>query len=784
MNTRWRKVAGDFRQHRIQILLIGLVLLLGGAAVVAALNARDILQREIAASYRRANPPDLVLWFDRVDARLLAAVRALPGVAAADARRVAATRVAGPDGAWIPTRLLVVRDFADQRTGLVHLHDGTWPSTDGGLLIEQSSLPLLGLNLGALLRVRTPGGGTAQLPIAGVVHDTAVAPSTQERIIYAYATPGTAARLGQGPDLDQLVVQLQDRSGIADTADALREALTKQGMAPSRIEALPGAHPHALLMNAMLRVLGVMAAMAFACSSALAAFVVSLWMKREVRQIGIMKTLGARSHQLAFQYLALVAPLVLAAAALALPLGTLAGRAVVTYYVTNLNIDAADRSAAPALVLAEVLGLLLIPLVAMALPVASAARQGAREAIHDPGITAQTAPRPVAARLVHVPGRRAATFALRNAFRRPWRLAVTLLALATGGALVLTSCNLYASLMRVVDRSLSDQGHDLEVTLPRPVDAGRLEALARGLPGVERAEAWRRAGVALATPADDPDVPGEPRRYALTGYPPDTRLLHLPAQSGRWPLPGESGAIVVTRFVQSQVRGLQIGSEFTLHFRGRRTAVHVVGVVDEVATPMLYTGFANFEAITGLGDASTDLRVKTRQPEAVAAAFDLALADARIDVGQMQTRANRREVLEEHFHVVTDVAKMVALAAALVGAICLAAFASLSVLERAREIGVIRTLGATPRDVTRLFVAESAAIAALSALLALGLSLVATRALNDLTSRQLLQVAVPLVISPAGLALLGGGLVVVLLGAGWPVARLVRGSVRDALAYE
>jgi putative ABC transport system permease protein len=785
MNTQWRKIAGDFRAHRAQIALIGLVLMLGTAGVVAALNARAILEREIAASYAGAKSPDLVLTFDRVDDALLAGIRGHPGVAAADSRRVTATRVAGPDGTWIPTRLLIVRDFSDQRTGLLHQHGGTWPANQAGILIEQSSLPLLPAQVGAPLRIRTPGGGIVTLPITGVVHDTAVAPSTQERIIYAYLTPAAAALIGQNPDLDQLVVLMTDRNeGIAEFAEDLRDTLTRQGRPPLRVEALPQGHPHAALMNAMLRVLGVMAIMAFTCSAALAAFVVSLWMKREVRQVGIMKTIGARSHQLAGHYLALVAPLVLVATALALPLGAFAGRALVAYYETNLNIDVTNRAAPAGMLLAEILCAVGLPLVAMTLPIVRAARLTAREAISDPGITGQAAPRTLTAKLIRPPGHRQWTLALRNSFRRPWRLALTLFALASGGALLLTSSNLYASLMRVVDVSLAEQGHDIEVMLPRAVPAAQLEEIARRIPGVEMAEAWRRAGVGLLTHAEEDELGRDPHRFALTGYPPDTKLLKMPAVQGRWPQPDEADAIVITRFVQNQVRGLKVGDEVTLQFHGRARKVRVTGLVDEIVMPMLYANFAVYEAVTGLGDASASLRVKTATPAATAAALDDALLDAGLPVSQIQTRANRREVLDEHFAVVTNVASIVALAAALVGGICLAAFASLNVLERSREIGVIRTLGAVPSTVTVIFLAESGAIAGLSALLAFLLSLFATQSLNAMTSRRLLQVVVPLVISPTGLAWLAGGGALVMLGVWLPVRRLLRMSVRDALAYE
>ena len=786
MNTPWRKIAGDFRQHRLQIGLIGVVLTLGTAGVVASLNARAILQREIARSYLAARSPDLALWFDRVDASLLDIVRAQPGVAAVDARRIVGTRLEGPDGTWLPARLLVLRDFSAQRVGLLHQHTGRWPAADEiGLLIEQSSLPLLPHGVGEPLRVRTPGGGTATVTITGVLHDTSVAPSTQERIIYAYVTPATAARLGQGADLDQLTVLMEDRnSGAGDLGNTLREILAAKGLAPVRVEVLPHSHPHAALMTAMLRVLGVMAAMAFVCSAALAAFAISLWMKREVRSVGIMKTIGARSHQIAGQYLVLVGLLVVASICVGLPVGGWLGRALTLYYEASLNIDVVNRSVPAALRLGELLCALGIPFFAMAVPIVRAARMTAREAIHDPGITAQTAPRPLTARLLVLPGNRRLTFALRNTFRRPWRLAITLLALTAGGTLLLTACSLYESLMNVVDLSLAGQRHDIEVALPRPMPAARLEAIARGLPGVEIAEAWRRAGVDLITEADEADGLVEPRHFALTAYPVDSRLLGLPAKQGRWPQPAEPDAIVITRMVHNQMPGARVGSELLLKFRGRSTKVRVTGLVDEVATPMVYASFPTYEAVTGLGDGSTNLRIKASQPGSVVPAIDEALLAARIPVSQIQTRADRREVLNDHFQVVTDVVKMIALAAALAGAICLAAFACLNVLERSREIGVIRTLGATPGTVTAIFLAESGAIALLSLLLAVGFSLIATRALNDLTSRELLQVAVPLVVSRTGLGLLGGALAAVMFGVWLPVARLLRMPVRDALAYE
>ena len=139
-------------------------------------------------------------------------------------------------------------------------------------------------------------------------------------------------------------------------------------------------------------------------AGALAACAISLWMRREVRQVGIMKTLGARSSQIAGQYLALMTPLVFVAVAFAFPIGTALGRWVVRYHETILNIDIADWRVPRTLVFQEIIFALGIPLLAMGLPIMRAARISPRQAIQDPGIVAPRGPIAVTSRLIKLPG--------------------------------------------------------------------------------------------------------------------------------------------------------------------------------------------------------------------------------------------------------------------------------------------------------------------------------------------------------------------------------------------
>lgn len=788
MSMQWRKVVGDLRQYRLQIFLITLVLTLGTAGVVAALNARAILKREIATSHTSARLPDIALWFERVTPELLASVAAMDGVAAVDAHRVTYTRVKANDGTWLPLRLTVVRDFSTQRLGLVHLHNGTWPTDT--ILIEQSGESLLAAN--TALQIRTPTGDIVSLQAGGFVHDTDVEPSTQERQIFAYVTPATAALLGQPKDLDQLLVKMAYRGEFANAVNFgtnLNATLKRQGQPAFRVDALPATHPHATLMNAMLVVLGVLSAMALICSSALAGYMVAATMRREMAQVGVMKTLGARSHQIAWQYLALVAPVALLANVIGFAAGVLLGRQIVASYLITLNIDVALWHVPVSLLTLEIALAILVPLLAVAIPIVRAARMTPRAAMQNAGIVVPSSlPNRLASSLIKFPGSMVWTFSLRNTWRRPWRLLVMVLALSFGGALLLTNRTIYESKMIVIDASLGSQGYDFEVLMQLAAPGAQLEAIARSVPDVQIAEAWRRARVSIATlePVSDAAPANESRQFTISGYPGSTQLFKLPVVQGRAPHADATNEVLMTRSLRDAYPQLQTGNSVELQFNDRRAKVNVVGMAEQIGLRAMYTNFATFDAVTGLGDQTQAVRVKARTPdiETVAKKVDQAFLNARMPPGQIVSRAMIRDSLDEHFMVVGEVTRMVAFAAALIGAIMLAATTGLNVLERTREIGVIRTLGATPNRILAIFLAEATAITLMSALLAVCIAVPLSRAILNLAERALLHVSVPMQLSIYGLALLGSGALIVVLTV-WLVTKIsLRKSVREALAYE
>ncbi len=807
MNARGRKVWGDLRESPGQTLLVILAILVGTAAVTTAFGARAILFREVAASFAGTHPAAAVVFLDRVEAGLVTQVRTRPGVAEAEARRLVRARVEVAPGEWLPLRLFGVANFHDLRVSTFHPHAGDWPPRLGEMLVEQSALEVLKVREGGTLRVRCPGGKVSVVRVGGVVHDPGQAPGWQDQVGYTYVSTGTLEALGEGGFLDELHLTAtgspngNGRERAARMAADVAGWLTDQGEAVRRVEVPLGTHPHADHMRTMVTLLGVFGLLALGLSGVLAANVLAAMLARHTRQIGVLKAVGATSGQVAGIYLALALVLAGAGVALGLPLGVALGRCFARAVAPMLNLEVTGW-AIPAGTLAGVAALGLgVPLLAAAVPVLrTVSGLTAREALQHAGV----APVPARGRGSRLLGMlpfvdRRVLLAFGNTFRRPVRLWLTLGALALGGALLLTAVNVHRGLVLALDTALGARGDDVNVRLLKPAPAGALVERALALPGVVAAEAW---GVALVS-VELPSPSGKPADGLSTGVgyavgtdrfsllaPPaaGTRLLRLPLTAGRWPEPHERDAVVVNAQLLAREPRLALGVAVTLRAGPHHGPVRIVGVASEVGVPALYANPPTFEAITGVGeDLAGGLRLRTAPGEQarVAAALEESLVSAGSFPVFLMTRENLRRALSDHFVIILLLLGGAALASVAVGGLGLATSMSLNVLERGREIGVLRALGASRRDVLGILALEGATLAVLSVIGAVKLSVPLSLAVGWVVGRVGLHAPVPLVISPGAIA--GWVVLTTLVTAAacfFPARRALRLSVRETLAHE
>ncbi len=787
LSPRWQKLARDVWTERGRLLLMVAAITVSLIAVGVVLGAYAVLDREIAASYTRTRPASATLEIPGgVDAALLEEVRKDPDVAEAEARDVVVVRTRVGDE-WRRTLLFVVEDFEDLRLNLFQSESGAWPPPDGTMLLERLSLPLLETAQGRRMQVKAPRGEPRELAISGVVHDPGLAPSYMERTGYAYVTRRTASELGESPALRELRIELRGRpvdpAVVRVRASEVARRISSRGYPVHQIRIPPPAqHPHQKQMATLLLMMLAFAAMALLLSAILVANSLTAMLARQVREIGVMKTIGARAGQIAGLYVALVGFLGLTSVALSVPVSVLGARAFSAALADKLNIARADVSI-PGWVFAVVsLAGVLVPLVVAAFPIRRASRLTVRQAIDDHGVSTDR-PRARAASL---------PMPLRNALRRPARLALTLGLLSAGGAMFMTALSVKLGWEANVAKVYQTRSYDVEVLLQTPQPLSVVERL-REIPGVREAEAWGFSPAAFSRPGEIDVVRTYPDRshgsLCVMAPPPGTKLLHLPVKAGRWISEGDREEVVLNHSAAAQVPQAGVGSSVLLSFDGPPASYRIVGVVEDIGSPAaVYATDEVFARATGTEHQARMFRIATtaRSPQErneVIRTIEARLLESKIGVEAAFPLAEIRTAVGDHVLILVETLVAMAIILAIVGALGLGSAMGVSIVERTRELGVMKTLGATPGRIVRMLVAEGAAIGALSWLLAVALSVPLSQFVDRLIGTLGFLAPLPFIVSTAGAATWLGIVAVVSLFATLVPARRAAGMVvREALA--
>ncbi|MGW2235184.1 FtsX-like permease family protein [Streptomyces sp. NPDC001759] len=800
---RLRKLRRDLWATRSRVAMMTLAIAVSVLAVTAFLSARSIIGREITRNYRATHPASATLHVPGgVDEAALGAVRAQPGVLDVTARSTLQARIRVGDGPW-RTLVLFTSEPADpQRIATVAVETGSWPPAKGSVFLERTALGFLGVRSGQRVTVEAADGAPTSMTVAGSVHDGGVAPAGQEQTAYGYATTTSLAPLGRPQVLDQLRVVVGDHSTASTSSSAIDR--TAQRVA-ARLKALghpvtsidippPGRHPHQGQMVMVGFVLLAFGLMALLLASILVATMLGGMLTAQIRQIGAMKAVGARTDQILLMYLAQAAVIAVSATALALAPGLALGRVLAGQGARLLNLDIANESV-PAWVYAVALGAGVgVPLLVALVPLLRGSRITVREAIDGHGGDSGAPGGFLERFLTRLRGpSRTQLMALRNMFRRRGRLVLSVGLLAVAGTMFLTGLNTAGGWSSLVTQSISQRRYDIEVRLDKSYTADRLVALARATRGVAAAEAWGRttATVHSAGPVDVARVyPDEAHdSFTVLAPPADTRLMRLPLLAGRWLRPDDTDAVVLNNLVPAQqVPGTTVGDTVTVTVAGHAVTRRVVGIVSDFGTlGAAYLTDRDYTAVTGTPGRAEMLRVVTDRHDpasrqVVLDQLDKALSRAGTGIQQATTIDTLRVALDGHVLVLADALIALAVMMGFVGLLGLASALSTSVLERTREFGVLRTLGGTASVIRGVVVTEGVLTAALSLLVAAVAAVPLTWVFGDFIGNQAFLQDLPFDFSLPALVLWS---LLTLAGAGAASAaaarRASKTTVREAL---
>ena len=312
----------------------------------------------------------------------------------------------------------------------------------------------------------------------------------------------------------------------------------------------------------------------------------------------------------------------------------------------------------------------------------------------------------------------------------------------------------------------------------------QLVGVAEGVRGVTGAEVWDQRGAQLALPD------GEQLDTFVWGVPADSEMFSPRIISGRALLPEDGRAILLNSKIAAD-EGFQVGDEITLTIGARESTWTVVGLILNVNN-LQRDNFASFSALAReTGNLNRGGLVMVMSEEHDPATHQRLVNDLRdaynarsMEPVILQSGAEVREINKTVFNAIIYLMLAMALLAAIVGSVGLMSTMTINVIERGREIGVMRAIGASSVTIVGIFIAEGMLLGVLSWLIAVPLSYPGSLVFNNLVGNTL-QLPLDFAYSMTGMVL-WLAIVVVLsaLASLWPALSATQVSVREALAYE
>jgi putative ABC transport system permease protein len=726
---------------------------------------------------------------------LVEAVETIPGVMDAEGRHMLSVRVSQDGKSWQPLDIMATDDFHTAEINLLTPYLGTIYAANRQLMVREDIMNSTGLLPGDEVQVELGDGTIRKMPVVGTVGDQYAAGNFAAPP-RGYVTLDTSEWLGGNQFYNRLYVRAQDGDDekiIKALANTVESKIEDSGRTAYRINTNKTTeHPLESMVLAIVGVLAALGVLIMFLSSSLIFNTLNALLTQHRRQIGVMKLIGGRSIQISLMYMALIIIYGFVALMIAVPLGVAGGYGLASFMGYRMSIEIQGFRLIPIAILIQVVLALAVPLAAAYFPIKRGAKTTVRRAISEENPAEHQANTGLIYRL----GARISwlsrplLLSIRNTFRRKGRLALTLFTLIMAGAIFIAVFNVRDSLNSFMDVLGKHYLADVMITLQKPYRAAQVEREIYQIPGVERVENWNMASVEVLDENDEVVT-----NLFMFVPPEDTALLDPDLVAGRWLEASDEKALVVSDAIWSDYPDFQVGDTLRIEFPGRRAdewpVVGIFRFVDMIGDNLF--GYAGYDAVSRLTNTTglaTSFRVvaqaKTLESQReLGQTLDRHLRERGYQISDVEAGKVTRQQQAQSMNIIVIFLLIMAILTAVVGSIGLMGTMGMNVLERTREIGVMRAIGAVDREIFKSVVVEGLMIGLISFAVAAALSFPISFVLLRIISTAMMGTIMPLEITMMGF-MIWLGVVIFLSGVAsmWPARGAARLTIREVLAYE
>ncbi len=723
MSVIWYKVWSDLWDNKVRTVLAVLSIAVGVFAIGITFGMSDQMLTGMDEAHRASIPAHFTIAVTKnIDETITNRLKKVAGVEDIALGSFIPIRYKiNLDDEWDTAWLITREDYENQEYELLPLKAGEWPKRNR-VGIERLSSQHFELDIGDTVYFEVDDRPKVRKINGKLRHNFVPPPSFGGPAVFFSDAEGVELFDVKKGEYNQIIVQVTPYSAefAREVASDIKDRLSKEGIGVAvTIFQDPEEHWGRFFMEGINLVLQIMAIVSLGASVVLILNTLTGIIAQQINQIGILKAIGGTQRTIVKVYLTTVLIYGALSLLIALPLGAWLAFGVTQYFLNLFNIDYEQFQYSLLAFGLQIIAAIAVPILAALGPVLSGTAITVREAISTYGLGSGNFGTSGIDRLIERFGQRFLSapyaVALGNMFRRKWRLILTQSVLILAGTMFLSVLSLSSSINLTLDNVFAKHKYDFLVIFDDDERVDRATTLAENHPGIEYAEVWFSHGASLLK---------EGQRLKEAGL--GAQLIGIPNGSdsfrpnllvaGRWLQPADGPALVIRKDTADD-NGVKVGDTVVLDVGELGDSEwQVVGFYQNVFSDIGETDpiYANLNAVfkaTKKHNRGTQIRVRTRfenedYVQSVTTELKNLYEAKSIDVSESIVLKENRRNVDSQFSITITMLLVLAVLMALVGGIGLMGALSISVVERTREIGVMRAIGARTPTILGMFMME------------------------------------------------------------------------------
>lgn len=802
ISPRWQKVLSDLWKNKTRSLSIIASIAVGLLAIGIIANLFFSLNRDMTSSFKSINPANVQFTTSLIDQDMVDHIQRIDGVKAVEGAREFTMQVLNAEGNWDGIEIQS-KNYGAAQIGLTTLLEGTRLPEKDQIVLSNNKINTLGVKVGDWVTLRDSDGNQYKLQVVGIVQDQMLGTTGSTGGFFlantwGYVDHATLKKLSVAlPDyFNKLYITVK---GDAEQQDLLKQIgtsiyndLEKNGVTIIQYSTrTPINHPNVSLVNAIVGLLFMLTFLIVFLSGILITNTLQFLLTQQMQQVGVMKSIGATRNQVIGIYMALILIFGLIAFAITAPVTAVFTDLLMKFLGKTINFIYSGFHPNLIVMLIQIFLALIVPQVAGILPILRGTNLSVQEALSGIQQHAAISDSWFDRQINHIKGiARPNLIALRNVFRKKGRLALTLISLSMAGAVFISVFSVRVSFMDYISKIGQYFLADLNITLSTSERVDEIKQILYSNPEIKYVEPWSGAR-ALLVNADGSSGDS----VSFTAMPNGSKLITPIMIEGRWLDPRDENAIVLNDQFMTDFPDVKVGETITLKVNDHDSDWVVVGfyrLVGNLGGLSSYVNLNYFVSLPGqVQNHASVYRVVARdtldssQEKVLAAKVQTMLEARNIKVSGISTASFINDSAADGFNVLVLVLMILAILIAMVGGIGLTGTMGMNIMERTREIGIMRSIGASDKVLIRMVLIEGLLIGWVSWGIGALLSLPISRIMSNNLTRSLFGSQSDFVLSITGYVI---WFVVVsilsVLASLIPARSATRLTVREVLSYE